>query len=208
MDIVEDTSIDAENLATLSAMMADGDGEREILRFLRDRPLLVSRAFNSHAWGSVHVIKEFQFGADYRADFLILSADSGAWYAHLLELESPNEKPFNGNGTPSRDLARGLAQLDEWKIWIEHHKGEFRATLASYLQAKAVPAYCSSGSDHQKAHTEVIDPRTVLYLEFTVVAGRRSHFGALEQQRRGLMFERGHRIASYDRFLDAAQPSR
>jgi hypothetical protein len=105
---------------------------------------------------------------DYVADFLILSADSGAWHTVLIELESPTARPFTKNGNSSKALAKELAQIEEWNIWIRKNEALFRDTLSSFLKLKKIPAQCSHANDNQLAHTEIRDPRTVIHKEYVV----------------------------------------
>jgi hypothetical protein len=189
----------------LAALLASRPGERAVHTFLKANPYLVRQAFNVHAWNCVYELSEFRFGADFRADFLVLSADSGAWHATFVELESPNAKPFNRNGTPARALARGLAQLTEWEIWLEKNESLLRLQLATFLKAKRAAAQCSNAADHQLAHTEIVDPRTVIFFEYIVMVGRRAAFDQDAQERRGNFHEKGLSIATYDRLLEAAK---
>ncbi len=179
--------------------------EREICKFLKDYPLLVRNAFNANAWNSVHIIPEFRLGSEYVVDYLILSANSGQWFATFIELENPSSKPYNKNGTPSAALAKGLKQLEEWQIWIEKNRGYLRERLADYLKDHNVPAYCSNAAKHRLAHTEIIDPRTVISEHYIVVIGRREMFDQNAQERRGISGKNNRTIASYDRLMDAAE---
>jgi hypothetical protein len=194
-------------VATAFQALLDGSpNEREVLNFLKPYPYVVRNAFNAWAWNSVHLKPEFSLGANYVADFLILSADSGAWHAVLIEFESPAARPFTRNGNPSKALAKGLAQLDEWDIWVQRNDPLFREQLSTFLKLKGTPAKCSRAEDHQLAHIEIRDPHTVIHKEYVVVVGRRTSFyDSDSQQRRGLYNERGQMIASYDRLLDQAR---
>jgi hypothetical protein len=190
--------------ARFETLLEGSSSEREVQTFLKVHPFIVRNALNAHAWNSVHLKAEFPLGGKYFADFLILSADSGAWHAILIELESPVARPFNQNGTPSQALNKGLAQLDEWKIWIEKNDASFRETLSSLVKAESVPSRCSR--DHQYADAEIRDPHTVIHTSYVVVVGRRrSYSDSNAQARRGEYWDRGHEIASYDRLLDTAK---
>jgi hypothetical protein len=191
----------------LEALLSDLPNECQVLNFLKPFPYVIRNAFNAWAWNSVLLKSEFSLGADYIADFLILSAHSGAWHTVLIELESPTARPFTKNGNPSKALAKGLAQLDEWEIWIRNNESLFREHLSKLLQREGTPAKCSNAKDHQFAHTEIRDPHTVVNKEYVVVVGRRTSFffDSDAQERRGQYYNRGHRIASYDRLLDKAK---
>ncbi len=192
--------------AQARALLDGSPKERDLLTFLKDYPYIVRNALNSHAWNEVLVKAEFSLGGDYFADYLILSADSGAWHATLIELECPTARPFNKNGTSSQALNKGLAQLNDWAVWIEKNDAPFRARLSSLAELENVPAQCSKCCDHQLAHTELRDTRTVIHKRFVVVVGRRESFSdARTQAHRGKYHEQGREIASYDRLLDLAK---
>jgi hypothetical protein len=192
--------------AAFEVLLDASPNERRVQRFLKPYPYVVRNAFNGWAWNSVDVKAEFSFGRDCVADFLILSAHSGAWHTVMIELESPTARPFTKKGNPSKALAEGLAQVDQWNIWIKRNEALFREKLSTLLELKRIPAQCSNASAHQLAHTEIRDPRTVIHKEYVVVVGRRtSFFNSDTQGRRGEYHLRGHRIASYDRLLDQAK---
>lgn len=179
--------------------------ERDVQSFLDRYPWIVRNALNTHAWNSVHVKSQFRLGGDHITDFLVLAADSGVWHAVLIELESPSSRPFTKRGSPSRALAGGLAQLDEWDLWIRNYEQLWRASLAELLRPRSVPSQTMGGSGHQFADTELLDPRTTIMKDYIVVVGRRSSYDSSAQQRRSQYGHRGQRIASYDRLLDVAK---
>jgi hypothetical protein len=185
-------------------LLAASPNERMVQRFLKRYPYIVRNALNAHAWNSVHLKSEFSFGGTYVADFLILSADSGAWHAVLIELESPTARPFTKKGSPSSALAKGLAQLDEWKIWIGKNDPLFREHLSSLLRVDADSKETDSGNREDAA--AIRDPHTVIDKEYIVVVGRRASFSDSDaQERRGVYRGRGQQIRSYDRLLDMAK---
>jgi hypothetical protein len=197
-------------MVSLEAMLREAletaQNERELQPFLKQYPLIIRNALNAWAWNYVAVLPEFCLGSNYRADFLILSADSGAWYSVLVELKSHCARPFTQAGVPSKDLNLAMRQIDDWKRWIERHQQYFRESLSRYLACEGdVPAMCSRADIHTRAKTEILDPRIVIRRRFRIVIGRREHFSPEDQERRGSHYDRGQDIVSYDRLLDAAR---
>jgi hypothetical protein len=190
--------------AEFETLLAASPNEQTVQRFLKRYPYIVRNALNVHAWNSVHLKAEFPFGRNYVADFLILSEDSGGWHTVLIELESPTARPFTKKGSPSSALSKGLAQLDEWKIWIGRNDTLFREQLSSLFRLDAYSEHLSS-SDREDA-AAIRDPHTVIDKEYIVVVGRRSSFADSEtQERRAVYRGRGQQIRSYDRLLDMAR---
>lgn len=191
--------------AEFEALLDNFSNERPIQSFLKRFPYIVRNALNVHAWSSVHVQPEFSFGGVYRADFLILSEDSGGWHT-VIELESPMARPFTKYGNPSKALAKGLAQLNKWEIWIGKHDVSFRNQLSLLLGAKCVPKERSSTGDHRHWSATIRDPHTVIDKHYVVVVGRRSFFcDSDSQEHRGVIRGQGRPIATYDRLLDMAR---
>lgn len=179
--------------------------EREVQPFLKKRPLIVRNALNVWAWNHVEVIPEFQFGSEHRADFLILSADSGSWHAVFVELKSHRARLFTKAGVPTRSLSIALRQLDDWERWVNRYNNLLRDTLSRYLKAKNIPAYCSNPDNHTMAATEITDSKTNLDTYFRVLIGRRAPLTTEDQERRASYSKKDREIVTYDRLLDVAR---
>lgn len=70
--------------ADFEALLDSFPNERAAQSFLKRYPYIVRQALNVQAWNSVHLQPEFSLGRNYRADFLILSEDSGGWHTVLI----------------------------------------------------------------------------------------------------------------------------
>lgn len=85
-------------------VLTNAKNERDIHAFLKLRPFIIRNAFNPLAWNHISIIPEFQLSNKYRVDFLILSADSGQWFATFIELKPHRSKQFTKEGIYSRTL--------------------------------------------------------------------------------------------------------
>ncbi len=191
--------------ASLTAALEAAENERQLQPFLKKHPLLVRNALNVWAWNYVEVFPEFRCGPDFRADFLIVSADSGSWHAVFVELKSHRDRLFTKAGVPSRALAIGLRQLDDWERWVQRQDAMFREHLSTLLAPRCVPAQCSRGDRHMTATTEVRDPRTVIWFRFKLLMGRRHELTDEDQDRRGSYHVKDRELVTYDRLLDYAR---
>ena len=189
----------------LTSAMTRAKNERELQPFLKKHALLVRNTLNVWAWNYVECFPEYQFGADLRADFLVLSADSGAWNAVFVELKSHRLRPFTKVGVPSRSLNAALRQLDDWERWLKRNEDLFRGDLAKRLDRSRVPAQCSSADRHRFANTELTDPRTAIHFHYRVVMGRRAHLSQEDQERRDSLYIKDRELLTFDRFLDSAR---
>jgi hypothetical protein len=188
----------------LREVLEEARDERDVHPTLRAHQLLLINAFNP-SWNFYQCFPEFRLGADFVSDYLIISADSGAWNAIFLEFESPQARIFTKRGTPSHQAAVGLRQLDDWERWLSQNAPLFRERISKLLERDKVPAQCSPADVHTLAHTELRDPRTVIHNEFILVIGRRRSLSQLDQERRGQFRSRHREIATYDRLIDAAR---
>lgn len=180
-------------------------GERAIHSFLKKHPILVRNAF-SRAWNANVCVPEFPLGNDWRADFLLLSANSGFWYATFIELESPKFRLYLKDGTPSKILRVAQRQINDWKDWVRVNEAYLRQRFSIILRDAGAAAQCSAGK-HRSGETEILDPNTVISYEFHIVIGRRNSLSADEQKRRAResVFWGGPEIATYDRLVDRAR---
>lgn len=178
--------------------------ERKIQPFLKEHPILVRNTFNVWAWNHAEALPEFALGAEGKVDFLVLSADSGSWHAVFVELKSPKARFFTKNGVPGKDLNLALSQLDKRERWVRRYENVFRGALSDHLQKIDAPARCSNAAIHQKASTEILDPRVVIDFSYVAVLGRRNELTEDDRYRRTSIRER-KTVATYDRLLDVAK---
>lgn len=175
--------------------------EREMGTYLKDNLNLIKRTLNVWAWNCVICKPEFRLGAEFVADFIVLSAHSGCWNCVLIEMQSHKDRIFLKDGTASKGLREAQKQIQEWKMWIENHNTEFRGYLAEL--AKGEPAQCSNAMKHIYAETELRDPKTVIRYYYKILIGRREYLGEDGNQRRN--YFDGFEIVTFDRLLDYAK---
>jgi hypothetical protein len=162
-------------------------------------------AFN-RAWNTHHVIPEFRVGTDFRSDFLILSAHSGAWIATFIELESHRVGLYRRDGVKTRSLSVAERQIAEWKHYVKRFESVMRHQLAAVLRRKRECAWCSVGERFKSGADEITSPDTSVYYYYHVVIGRSSSLTEEEREYRAQdMSWGGDVIATYDRFLAFAR---
>ena len=192
----------------LTAILDDPDcGERKVHAFLKRHLDIVVGTFAS-SWNFAKAYSEVEFGAEYRADFVVLCADSGSWTAHVVELKSPRSRLYTQKGVKSKDLLlveRQLAQRAEWQRAFD---ASFREALAKRVHHD-VAAQCSHASSHSRAKSELRDPRTVIWFEAHAVVGRSSSLSAGERElrRQDELHHggRGTEVLTFDRLLQVAK---
>ncbi|MCH8968381.1 MAG: DUF4263 domain-containing protein [Planctomycetes bacterium] len=149
--------------------------ERDVHRFLKRYPMLMVRLFNV-SWNYYLCIPEFPLGNDYRADFLVLSADSGCWHAVFVELEGPNDVIYLKDGTPSKKLRGAQKQVEDWDKFCSNRAEEVKQQIARVLKPRGRCAQNRLMGCNGLARDEILHPDVFLHRQYKVVIGRRSSF--------------------------------
>lgn len=184
--------------------------ERQVHSFLKSKLDLVVGVFAT-SWNYAEAFSEVPFGSDYRADFVVLCANSGYWTAHVIELKSPSVKLYDAKFEKSADLRLAERQIAQRLDWKRQNELRFRETLAG-LVGDEDPAYCSSASVHVSARSELMDQRTVVHMKTHIVIGRSSSLTSEQREvRRQDEYSRGQwgspEMLTYDRILQRAKIS-
>lgn len=120
----------------LKAIIANGGGEREVMAFLAKYPFLVRWAVCKTGGHSTYILKEFPFGARFKADFVVAMSYSFAWDVHLIELEPPGDMIITQKGLPSNRLNTAISQLKDWKGYIDQNPLVFKQDLTDWCMKK------------------------------------------------------------------------
>lgn len=179
-------------------------GERETHKVLRKHPFIVGLALgDGHNFR--HSFSDVRLGADFVCDFVCIGHNSGGWLIKMIELKSPLQPPYLGNGTDSKPLRLAAVQISQWNAWAKANPAAFRQCLSKLAdEVDATPSNHAFG--HRKGVTELLDPNTDVFVRFNIVIGRRSQMTKLGQIRRN--FDSGSypdTLVSYDRLLDKAR---
>jgi len=183
-------------------------GERDVLRFLAEHPKIVHWAFYSPAGHATYVVKEFPFGSHYKADFVLSMASSGMWEVHLIELEPPNDKVINKDGTPSHRFNKAISQIHDWASYIEKNRVSFREDLSDWCMKRdllGLPG--SSGPPRNFTDNYLRDSETHIWFYYHIVIGRRDRIKK-DQRRKMDQISSGNRnlkVCTYGRLLDIAR---
>jgi hypothetical protein len=116
----------------LSKILNSKNGERPVHGFLGKNPKLVWLAICKVGGHSTYVVKEFPFGSRHKADFVVAQSASGHWEIHLIELEPPNDRVINKDGTPSHRFKKAISQVYDWATYIEQNGAAFRKDLSDW----------------------------------------------------------------------------
>ncbi|MGG2201401.1 Shedu anti-phage system protein SduA domain-containing protein [Paenibacillus validus] len=123
-------------------------------------------------------------------DFMWLSCDSCTISPVLVEIEAPNKRWFNKDGTPNHQLVQALDQLSEWKQWFSNP-----AHQVLFYDLFNIPSSFREG--------KALRPLYVL------VYGRRSEFEgeAYLNQKRSTLARADEFLMTYDRIVPSSDAS-
>jgi hypothetical protein len=152
------------------------------------------------------VAAEFQFGTDYRADFVALGSFSGGFSVHFIELEPPDAQLFTRSGMAAKRLNEAISQVDSWRAFIEKHRDSVLHELSKHIQNHQLIFDPMDYEPTDNFGLPLYHPRACLYWHYHVVIGRRRRLTEEELEKKA-SFLKHHNIhlMTYDRLLDAAK---
>lgn len=186
----------------LKLVLGSTRSERPVVRWLKSNPLVLCHAVCSFPFAE-YVVAEFPFGSDYRADFVLLGPYSGGWEIHFVELEPPTEKLFIRGGVQAKRLREAVKQVDDWRSFIEKHRGCVIRELSKFARKKNLLREVTEDEPSDNCGRPISHPKSTFDWYFSVIIGRRGDMHEDDIFRkaafRGLhMIE----VMTHDRLLD------
>jgi hypothetical protein len=194
----------------LCNILDSNQGERAVHNFLKKHQYLVTMAFN-RAWNFYTCVPEFEFGSEYRSDFLILSAHSVHWHAIFIELKDYNIHLYNKSCLPTKSLRQAEKQIDDWREWKRVNEPYLRQRFSKILEQEDAPAIWpysvpNFSQGYNSGASEIADMKSYVEFYYHIVIGRSSTLLPEEKKRR--LEDKtwgGPEIATYDRLLTMAR---
>lgn len=163
--------------------------EADIQRYLEENPGILISAFGNPRYYYTIVIPQFEFGNEYRSDFIVVYGQSYKFFVALVELERANIPMFTKKGDPSYQLTHAIKQVDDWERWINNDKSNFCRTLLRAIK-KRYPDF-----------DENINPDRI-GVSKKVVIGRRASLSEENNSWRSQKADRNLDIVPYDRLVE------
>lgn len=171
--------------------LSDSDcSEPDLQSFLEQHPSLVPGAWtpgtkSGHPPLYMALISQppLNGAAGKRPDFMWISMHSGAWYAALVEIESPSKALFRRNGTPTAMFSQARNQLAEWRTWFNDP-----TNIALFVEDYGIP--------------DKIRRSCQFHLHLILIYGRRKEFEGkpkMSKQRGSLLTGPNEELMSFDR---------
>lgn len=110
-------NISSEEVDLYKKTLDEAKEERDMQIFFENHPLfLIQHLGGGHGrW----CIPQKKLGSEYVPDFIIGEKSSIGYEWYALEIESPKHRLFNNKGNPSAKLIQAMAQIIDWRGWLE-----------------------------------------------------------------------------------------
>ena len=184
-----------------SIVLSSKATERAAHAFLKRYPYVLIHLFNK-SWNFYKIFSEFRLGTDFRADFVVISANSGYWDVHFIELEGPHDSPYTQSSTPSRKLNWALdKQMIGWTL-------RMNIVIISRIElAKAVKPLRAPAQNHLREHNTTADieighSKTSKHFEYHVIIGNSRRFTEAHRKAHR-RHSHWHGVLTYDRVYNA-----
>jgi hypothetical protein len=189
----------------LKDILANGDGERELCKFLKANPFVLIESLGFLGTPE-RVIAEFPLGNNYVADFVVVAPFSGSMEVRFIEIEPPNERFFTREGTLARRANKALEQINSWRTYIEKNRQQFMRDLENYARDRdLVQSHDQDDKLMCSAGLEIHHPCMTFFFSFEIVMGRRDSLSREHLEKKAAFSQHnGVHLTSCDRLLDGA----
>jgi hypothetical protein len=123
----------------------------------------------------------------------------------MIELEPPNDKVINKDGTPSRRFNKAISQINDWASYIERNPRQIREDLSDWCMKHDLLGLHSNDHPPCNYTGDYLHDKETIWYYYHIVIGRREHITKeqrmkMNQLLRGIYF----RVCTYGRLLDIA----
>ncbi|MDA0831744.1 MAG: DUF4263 domain-containing protein [Planctomycetota bacterium] len=149
--------------AALKNVLDTKSGERAACTYLRDNAEIVHCALCPQSGHFNYVLYEFPFGAQHKADFVVLTSNSRGWDVNFVECEPVDAKVITKKRKPADRLVGAISQTKDWGRYISLNNGTVRRDLADWCKSRDKLLYHTPGTE-PTSYTghELRDPETYI----------------------------------------------
>lgn len=183
------------------------NSEREISKFLKNYPFLIFWSFCNTGGHSKYVLHEFPLGSKHKADYVIPFSYSGVWKIHFIELKSPSDLVINKSGRPTLSFNSAIAQIQDWKYYIEKNQLQVREDLSNWCIRFDILNWDDRTFPITNYTNDALhDPSSYIQFHFHIIIGRRHNVSKdIRQKMNQYINSYDISVNTYDRFLDLAE---
>ncbi|RYD56704.1 MAG: DUF4263 domain-containing protein [Sphingobacteriales bacterium] len=190
----------------LERILSESKGERAASAFLSQHPNIVRWAVCWTGGHNAFVLKEFPFGSQFKADFVVATSYSGVWEVHLIELEPHDDKVITKDGLPSNRLNKAITQIKDWQEYIKQNPVSFRQDLANWCTKRDLLGFQELGSVPINNTGDYLSaPDTHIRLKYYIFIGSRANIDKEQRKRMNQFSDHPLTIFTYGRIFDIAR---
>jgi hypothetical protein len=187
-------------------ILGNTTGERDVAKFLADNPVVMRWAVCKTGGHMTYVLKEFPFGSQYKADFVVPMSYSGMWEVNLIELEPHDDMVITKEGIPSNRLNKAISQIHEWREYVEMNPLQFRNDLANWCKKKDLLGIEDKNTEPSNFTGNLLrSPETYIKYNYFIFIGKRGKINAEQRKRINQYYSDGIKIHSYGRVVDISK---
>ncbi len=172
----------------LKAILDDAEKENDIQHYIKsnEKWFIPASLFEEYNFGhhEAYIAPEQALGNEYRVDYMLLGRNSIGHQIILVEFEDVNvDYKLKNCNMESESVRKGLAQIRDWKRWMDDNRQYFIKSCGLYDIGKNIPSWG---------------------IYYCLVVGRRNRMDDVANQMRGQSQRDtpGLHIVSYDRLID------
>lgn len=162
--------------------------ENVIQRYIKNNEkwFIPASIFEDYDFGhhEAYLVSEQALGTEYRVDYMLLWRNSIGYHIILVEFEDVNvDYKLKTSNIESESVRKGLAQIKDWKRWIDSNRDYFMRSCGLVDVSRNIPSWG---------------------IHYCLVVGRRSRMDDMaNQMRRQSRYEMpGLHIVTHDRLVD------
>ena len=118
--------------------LTNAEKENDIQRYIKDNKkwFIPASLFEDYDFGhhEAFIVPEQALGVDYRVDYMLLGRNSIGHHIVFVEFENVNvDYKIKSANMETESVRKGLAQIKDWKRWIDSNKDYFMTFLRMAL---------------------------------------------------------------------------
>ena len=168
--------------------LTNAEKENDIQRYIKGNKkwFIPASLFEDYDFGhhEAFIVPKQALGVDYRVDYMLLGRNSIGYHIVFVEFENVNvDYKIKSANMETESVRKGLAQIKDWKRWIDSNKDYFMKSCGLSSISANIPTWG---------------------IRYCLVVSRRDRMDeTVNQMRRQSELEMsGLHIVSYDRLVD------
>lgn len=126
--------------------LTNAEKENDIQRYIKDNKkwFIPASLFEDYDFGhhEAFIVPEQALGVDYRVDYMLLGRNSIGHHIVFVEFENVNvDYKIKSANMETESVRKGLAQIKDWKRWIDSNKDYFMKSCGLSSISANIPTW-------------------------------------------------------------------